>query len=186
MHPKHKDPLNPRLAMFPKSQSFLAETDEAEPDSDKDLPLRSDIRLLGRLLGDTIRDQEGRTVFDLVEQVRRTSIRFHRDSDKIARRQLEALLDDLSPEQTVQIVRAFSYFSHLANIAEDQHHIRRTRAHKRAGSAPRPGTLSHALRRARDAGIEPAVLRSVFRPGAHKPCIDSPSDGSQAQKHADA
>jgi phosphoenolpyruvate carboxylase len=135
---------------------------DAEADADKDQPLRADIRLLGRILGDTIREQEGRAIFDLVEQVRQTSIRFHRDSDRTARRQLEALLDDLSPEQTVQIVRAFSYFSHLANIAEDQHHSRRTRAHKRAGSAPRPGTLSLALRRALDAGIAPKALRQFF------------------------
>jgi phosphoenolpyruvate carboxylase len=125
---------------------------------DKDQPLRADIRLLGRLLGDTIRKQEGRTIFELVEQVRQTSIRFHRNSDRAARRQLEALLDDLSPEQTVQIVRAFSYFSHLANIAEDQHHNRRTRAHRRARSAARPGTLSLAITRALEAGLAPKAL----------------------------
>ena len=50
-------------------------------------------------------------------------------------------LDSLDNDQTLAIVRAFSYFSHLANIAEDQHHIRRNRAHAIAGSAPRPGSL---------------------------------------------
>ena len=52
--------------------------------------LRTDIRLLGRILGDTVRDQEGADVFDLVERIRQTSIRFHRDDDKPARRELEA------------------------------------------------------------------------------------------------
>jgi phosphoenolpyruvate carboxylase len=129
---------------------------------EKDLPLRNDIRLLGRILGDTIRDQEGASIFEIVERIRQTSIRFHRDDDRSARRELEALIDDLSPEQTVQIVRAFSYFSHLANIAEDQHHIRRTRAHQRAGSAPRPGTIQYAMRRAGAAGIGPAEIRQFF------------------------
>src|SRR2546430_2170790 len=100
----------------------------------KDRPLRDDIRLLGRILADTIREQEGGAVFDLVEHIRQTSIRFHRDGDEVARRGLEAILNGLAPERTVQIVRAFSYFSHLANIAEDQHHIRRTRAHTLAGA----------------------------------------------------
>jgi phosphoenolpyruvate carboxylase len=129
---------------------------------EKDRPLRDDIRLLGRILGDTIRDQEGATVFEIVERIRQTSIRFHRDDDRSARRELEALLDSLSPEQTVRIVRAFSYFSHLANIAEDQHHTRRTRAHQMAGSLPRPGTIQYALRRAGEAGLGDGELRRFF------------------------
>jgi phosphoenolpyruvate carboxylase len=59
-------------------------------------------------------------------------------------------------------VRAFSYFSHLANIAEDQHHIRRNRAHVRMKSEPRPGALPHAFRRAAEAGIDAGELRTFF------------------------
>ncbi|HEY1780103.1 MAG TPA: phosphoenolpyruvate carboxylase [Roseiarcus sp.] len=131
-------------------------------EQEKDLPLRENIRLLGRILGDTVREQEGVSVFEIVERVRQASIRFHRDNDVGARRELEAILDGLTAEQTLAIVRAFSYFSHLANIAEDQHHIRRNRAHVAAGSAPRPGAMAHALKRAREAGIDPATLRSFF------------------------
>jgi phosphoenolpyruvate carboxylase len=130
--------------------------------AEKDLPLRDDIRLLGSILGDTVRSQEGETVFGLVEEIRQTSVRFHRDEDETARRELEGMLNRLSPRQTTRIIRAFSYFSHLANIAEDLHHIRRTRVHALAGSAPREGTLSLALARAREAGITPAQLRTFF------------------------
>ena len=112
------------------------EADQIEA-TDKDQPLREDIRLLGAILGDTVRAQEGETVFGLVEGIRQTSVRFHRDEDQAARAELEALLNGLSPEQTTRIIRAFSYFSHLANLAEDLHHIRRTRAHDLAGSPPR-------------------------------------------------
>src|SRR5947199_9040329 len=87
---------------------------------EEDARLRTDIRLLGRILGDTVRDQEGADVFDLVERIRQTSIRFHRDEDKQARQELEAILDSMSTGQTVRIVRAFSYFLPLASIAEDQ------------------------------------------------------------------
>ncbi len=129
---------------------------------EKDLPLRDDIRLLGRILGDTVREQEGEAVFDIVERIRRTSIRFHRDEDATARRDLEETLNELSEDRPTQIIRAFSFFSHLANIAEDQHHIRRTRAHALASSAPRVGTMAHALGRACEAGISGARLRSFF------------------------
>jgi len=126
---------------------------------DKDAPLREDIRLLGRLLGDTVRDQQGDASFELVERIRQNSVRFRRDDDHAARHELEGTLDALSREQTIQVVRAFSYFSHLANIAEDQHHIRRTRAHLIAGSAPREGSLAHALALAfADGRTTPAAL----------------------------
>lgn len=129
---------------------------------DKDQPLRDDIRLLGRILGDTVREQEGDAIYELVETIRQTSIRFHRDADEAARQELNTLLESMTPEVAVQIIRAFSYFSHLANIAEDQHHSRRNRAHAVAGSAPRPGTLANALARAEKAGIGAAELRAFF------------------------
>src|SRR5439155_4189057 len=116
--------------------------------------LRTDIRLLGRILGDTVRDQEGADVFDLVERIRQTSIRFHRDEDKLARRELETILDSMSTSDTVRIVRAFSYFSHLANIAEDQNNIRQMRG--RGAGGLRPSTLTQTLAHAKTAGFSAA------------------------------
>ncbi|MEM8627819.1 MAG: phosphoenolpyruvate carboxylase, partial [Pseudomonadota bacterium] len=139
---------------------------------DKDAPLRDDIRLLGRLLGDTVRAQEGEAVYELVEAVRRNGIRFHRDADEQARDQLQAALRALSPEQAVKVIRAFSYFSHLANIAEDEHHIRRTRAHDIAGSPPRRGTVPNALARVIDgAGVTPQEVCSFFQDAFISPVL---------------
>ena len=129
---------------------------------DKDVPLRDDIRLLGRVLGDTVRAQEGEAVFELVERIRQTAIRFHRDEDEGARSELDVILTSLSRLPAIQIIRAFSYFSHLANIAEDQHHIRRSRAHAVAGSAPRDGTVASALRKIHQAGLTRGDLQSFF------------------------
>ncbi|WP_420131458.1 phosphoenolpyruvate carboxylase [Rhodopseudomonas sp.] len=131
--------------------------------TEEEIRLRNDIRLLGRILGDTVRDQEGAAVFDLVELIRQTSIRFHRDEDKTARSELEAILDGLSASDTVKIVRAFSYFSHLANIAEDQTNIRQMRAGSTAGSAPRAGMLAKTLKHAREEGIDARALRDFFK-----------------------
>jgi phosphoenolpyruvate carboxylase len=129
---------------------------------DKDLPLREDIRLLGRILGDTVREQSGEAVFDIVEHIRQNSVRFRRDEDIAARRELADTLNSLPPGEALQIIRAFSFFSHLANIAEDQHHIRRTRAHALTASAPREGTMAYALSRADEAGISPGGLAAFF------------------------
>ena len=101
--------------------------------TEKDHPLREDIRLLGRLLGDTIREQEGDRIFDLIELTRQNSIAFQRDGNAQAKRQLESVLNDLDADDTIAVIRAYCYFSLLANIAEDQHHIRRRRAHEIAG-----------------------------------------------------
>ena len=73
-----------------------------ESSETKDQPLREDIRLLGRILGDTVRSQEGEAVFDIVERIRQTSIRFHREEDQGARKELEAILNSLSPPQTAR------------------------------------------------------------------------------------
>src|SRR6201747_1585958 len=127
-----------------------------------DARLREEIRLLGRILGDTVRDQEGAEVFDLVERIRQTSIRFHRDEDRTARRELEIILDGMSTGDTVRIVRAFSYFSHLANIAEDQNNIRQMRARSTGGGTPGPGTLALTLSHARAAGFSATELRRFF------------------------
>lgn len=133
-----------------------------------DARLRDDIRLLGRILGDTVRDQEGAEVFDLVERIRQTSIRFHRDEDRLARRELEQILDGMSTSETVRIVRAFSYFSHLANIAEDQNNIRQMRARSAASGA---GVLAETLAHARDAGIGADALRSFFKTALVSPVL---------------
>lgn len=132
------------------------------PDQEKDAPLKEDIRFLGRVLGDVVREQEGDYTFDIIERIRKTSIRYYRDADAPAKRELEEILRCLTPSETVQVVRAFSYFSHLANMAEDEHHIRRTRAHDLAGSPPRSGTLTKALERAHAAGLKTKDLHSFF------------------------
>jgi phosphoenolpyruvate carboxylase len=126
-------------------------------EADKDGPLVEDIRLLGRLLGDVIREQAGQAAFDLIEQIRQLSVAFRRDANTDADRALKALLKDLSDDQTVSVIRAFTYFSHLVNLAEDRHHIRRRAIHEREGDV-QAGSLDMALQRIRAAGISTQVV----------------------------
>ena len=124
---------------------------------DNERPLVEDIRLLGRLLGDVIREQEGDAAYELVEQVRKLSVAFRRDADQEADKALKKLLKGLSGDQTVSVIRAFTYFSHLANLAEDRHHIRRRNVHERAGDT-QEGSIDVALSRLRWAGIAPKAI----------------------------
>jgi phosphoenolpyruvate carboxylase len=124
-------------------------------------PLVEDIRLLGRILGDVIREQEGTAAYELIEQVRKLSVAFRRDADVESDKALKKLLKGLSGDQTVSVIRAFTYFSHLANLAEDRHHIRRRAIHERAGDT-QEGSIEVALARLRWAGIAPKTIASTL------------------------
>ena len=130
--------------------------------SSKDVPLRDDIRLLGRILGDTLREQEGEEAYALIENIRRIAVRFRKTQDGRDRAELENVLDALSPDETLRVVRAFSTFSQLSNIAEDLHHNRRRRAHLKAGSPPQEGSFHLALERAKEKNIDVDSLQAFF------------------------
>ena len=161
-------------------------TPRGKPAADKDAPLRDDIRLLGRLLGDVVREQEGDAVFEVVETIRRTAVRFRRESDAQAGAALNKLLKQLTRDQTLSVVRAFSYFSHLANIAEDQHHNRRRRAHLLLGSAPQQGSVAFALSKLDDAGVSGAMVRTFFRDALISPVLTAHPTEVQRKSILDA
>ncbi len=130
--------------------------------TDKDAPLKDDIRLLGRLLGETIRAQEGDATFDLIENIRQLAVRYRRQADEAQRGELERILNRLSHDNTVAVVRAFSYFSHFANIAEDLHHNRRRRAYRASGAKAQEGSLRLALERVSEAGFSSLDIVAFF------------------------
>ncbi len=132
-----------------------------DAETDRELPLKEDTRLLGRILGDVLRAQTGDDAYGRVEAIRQTAIRFRRADPADAagpRTELSGLLNDLSISATLNVVRAFSYFSHLANLAEDVHQNRRRRAHARAGSPPQQGSVLGALAKLAADGVVPEAL----------------------------
>ena len=92
---------------------------------ERDTRLRADIRLLGNLLGETLVRQEGAGLLELVEDVRALTkrIRGGTDDDRDAADELTQLLAQLDLETTIQLVRAFSAFFYLANVAEQTHRL---------------------------------------------------------------
>ncbi len=117
-----------------------------------DIPLRDDVRRLGALVGDLLAEQVSTQFFDDVEQVRTRAI---------ARRESDAPLSDLNdaltglpPERAEAMVRAFSTYFQVVNIAERVHRIRRRRDYQRAGTAaPQPDGLQDALLNLKAQGV---------------------------------
>ena len=126
----------------------------------KDAQLDDDIRLLGRLVGDVIREQAGDHVYGVVEKVRRLAVDARRAG--IQSPDLVTLLDGLDIETALHVVRAFSLFTLLANVAEDVHSNRRRRFHREAGSPPQVGSLAASLDHLCAAGVDAERLRAVL------------------------
>jgi phosphoenolpyruvate carboxylase len=157
----------------------------ARPDDDKNLPLVTDIRLLGRILGDVIREQEGKPAFELIEHVRRLSVAYRLKHDAQAGRALDRLLKNLSADQTVSVIRAFSYFSHLANIAEDRHHVRRREHHEREGHL-QEGSLAMSLNRLADADIRATEIAKTLEHAFISPVLTAHPTEVQRKSILDA
>ncbi len=130
--------------------------------AEKNRPLVEDIRLLGRILGDVIREQEGADAFELVERVRQLAVAYRLKRDAPAGRALDRLLSGLSGDRTVSVIRAFSYFSHLANIAEDRHHLRRRAIHERQGHL-QEGSLAFTFDKLARRGIHADQIAETLR-----------------------
>ena len=123
--------------------------------------LRDDVRLLGELLGETLRAREGIPLYETVERVRALAkgARAGRADDLEA---LHALLGALPAGSAVPVARAFSQFLTLANIAEQHHRVRRRRDYQRSpASPPQPGSCEEAFTRLVREGIKPDALHDA-------------------------
>ena len=110
---------------------------------EKDAALRDDVRELGTILGDVITEQCGQAVFDAVESIRRTAI-MQRETGE--RGNLTPQLAALSTTEAMDVIRGFSAYFQVVNIAEKVHRIRRRRAWLRLASGTRPDSLESAMR----------------------------------------
>jgi phosphoenolpyruvate carboxylase len=107
-------------------------------------PLGDDIRLLGRIVGDVVRDQAGEKTFHLVEAVRRTAVEARRSgTDPLG--DLTDLLAAADLDQALHLIRAFGWLSLLVNTVEDVHLERRRLEHAESDTAPRPGGIAAAV-----------------------------------------
>ena len=150
---------------------------------EEDARLRNDIRLLGRILGDTVRDQEGADVFDLVERIRQTSIRFHRDEDRPARRELE-----IDPRRHVDLPRpcGSSAPSAISRTSPTSPRTRTTSARCGARSAarrPRQHACADAVACAPGRDQRRPICAASSRTRSGQPGADGASDRGPPQEH---
>ena len=142
----------------------MATPDQRTPGQtiDNQAPLRDDIRLMGRLLGETIREQAGDEVFDLVEKIRLLS-KDAANGDKSSITELQALLSGLQDENLVPIVRSFGHLLNLMNIAEQQHRVRRLRqSRKTTGSEVYRKSLDHLIEHLLDQDVSKESIIDSF------------------------
>ena len=132
-------------------------------------PMRDDIRLLGAILGDTVREQSGEQVFALVERARVESFRVRRS--EIDRSEMTRLFSGIDIHRAIPVIRAFSHFALLANVAEDIHRERRRAVHIAAGELPAASTLAATYRRLDEAGLHAETVAEALRGALVSPVI---------------
>ena len=132
-------------------------------------PMREDIRLLGGILGDTVRDQNGPEIFDLVERARVESFRVRRS--EIDRAELARMFDGIDAGTAIPVIRAFTTFALLANVAEDIHRERRRAIHVAAGEPPQDSTLAATYLKLDAAGLDAATVTEALRGALVAPVI---------------
>jgi phosphoenolpyruvate carboxylase len=128
-------------------------TEETVGDSDSNESLSADIRLVGRLLGDVIREQQGPDTFEAIEAIRIVAVGARRDGAS-AVDELRSLLASLPIDEQLHVIRAFDWLSVLANTAEDVDVVRRRRRHQIADSEPQRGSLRAAFDRLCGEGVD--------------------------------
>ncbi len=121
--------------------------------------LREDVRLLGSLLGQVLQEQGGPELLECVERVRRQAIACRTEPSAEARRSLRALVESLDLARARQVVRAFTLYFHLINLAEEHHRLRTLQDREVRGQpAPRPDSIAAALAGLRQDGVPAAAL----------------------------
>jgi phosphoenolpyruvate carboxylase len=120
----------------------------------KDEPLRRDINLLGRILGQVITEQEGKGLFETEEEIRLLCKRLRFDYDPELDERLKARIERMGTGELGRIVRAFSVYFQFVNIAERCHRIRRRRQYESSpDNPPQRASLRSALTRLKAEGI---------------------------------
>jgi len=132
-------------------------------------PMRDDIRLLGTILGDTVREQNGDEVFALVERARVESFRVRRS--EIERAEAARTFEGIDIHQAIPVIRAFSHFALLANVAEDIHRERRRAIHLAAGDPPQDSTLAATYLKLDAADLDASTVAAALAGALVSPVI---------------
>ena len=126
----------------------------------KDAELREDVHMLGALVGEVIREQGGDALFEAVEQDRQAAIA-RRDGSAEGARELASRTRDVPAAQARDLVRAFSLWFEMVNMAEKVHRIRRRRQYLNEGTT-QPGGIVEAVTRLKAQGLGLEEIRRLM------------------------
>jgi phosphoenolpyruvate carboxylase len=130
--------------------------------------LKENIRYLGRILGEVIKDNEGEKTFEAIEAIRQSAVKFHREGDAEFTHKLDGLLKELSNSQTIAVARAFSYFKHLVNIAED---LSSNYQYRIDGNLDTPGSLANSMRSFTEQKLDLKQIDGFFKAALVSPVL---------------
>ena len=128
---------------------------------DKDQPLRDDVRTLGGLVGELLKEQGGDELYNFVETARLQSIR-RREGNEKPGEELASLFQSLDLGFTLAVIRSFSTYFQMVNTAEKVHRIRRRREYLQEAGQYQPGGLEETLVKLKAAGLDLAALQQLL------------------------
>jgi phosphoenolpyruvate carboxylase len=128
---------------------------------EKDQALRNDVRTLGAMVGELIREQNGEELFELVEDARLRSIR-RREGNEKGGEELADLVRDLDTATATQLIRSFATYFQMVNTAEKVHRIRRRRDYLRDVAIYQPGGLEDSLIKLKASGLDADGLQQLL------------------------
>ena len=135
----------------------------------RDKNLRSRVKLLGNILGEVIESQSGVNVLNYVERLRKGFIRLRKDYDPKKLEQLKKIIKKLSPDEKRDVIRAFSLYFQLVNIAEESFQHRQRRQIAASGKSLWEGSFDHCLRTLKDKKIAPNQLQDLLNQVKYMP-----------------
>ncbi len=146
-----------------------------------DKKLRARVKLFGNLLGNVLRSQAGGRVYVAVETLRKGYIRLHKEDSPSLHERLGRLIRGLDPEITTHVVRAFSTYFSLVNLAEEAHQHQLRDRHRRTGKPLWTGSFEEALQEFRAEDISPGQLQTVLDRLMYNPVITA--HPTEAKRH---
>lgn len=129
----------------------------------REAELHRDIRILGNLLGKVITSQCGEEVFQAVENIRQAAKTLRADGSLESRTRFRGIIEEVPDQYRTFVIRAFSLYFELINIAEQNHRLRRKRDYEQnAELNPQRGSIKGVLTQMRSRGLTPTAMESLL------------------------
>lgn len=129
---------------------------------EKDIPLKDDVSYLGETLGDAIKELAGEDVFEDVEWIRKRTIQLREEFDEEVEQELLDFIEDKSTNRLFKVLKAFSLYFQLINLAEDNHRIRRKRHHERTTEGLQVRSIPWTIKKLKEDGADAEQIQEML------------------------